>query len=73
MGGDWIPLVGDWNGDGVDGIGLYRNGRWLLRDVAESGSSADYVFMFGAREAGWQLIVGDWNGDDTIGIYKDSG
>lgn len=21
----WIPLTGDWDGDGIDGIGLYKD------------------------------------------------
>jgi hypothetical protein len=30
--GDDVPLVGDWDGDGFDTVGLYRNGAWLLTD-----------------------------------------
>ena len=73
MGTDWQPLIGDWDGDGADGIGLYKDGRWFLRDVAGSGSSADYEFMFGNRGGSWQAVVGDWDGDgaDSIGLYKD--
>jgi CSLREA domain-containing protein len=67
----WTPLVGDWDGDGVDGIGIYRNGLFILRNSSNAGTT-DASFYFGAREAGWQPIVGDWNGDgvDTIGVYK---
>ena len=25
------PVVGDWDGDGVDTLGLFRSGRWFLR------------------------------------------
>ena len=72
LGADWIPLIGDWDGDGNDGIGLYKDGRWYLRELASGGSSADYVFRFGANETGWQPVVGDWDGDgvDGIGLYK---
>lgn len=68
----WTPLIGDWDGDGVDGIGLYREGVWLLRDATAAGT-VDYVFIFGPREPGWQPVIGDWNGDDvdTIGLYRD--
>ena len=26
-----IPAIGDWNGDGVDTTGMYRNGMYYLR------------------------------------------
>ena len=45
------PVVGDWNGDGTDGIGLvrYENNRyrWLLRETATAGS-AQHSFVYGA-------------------------
>src|SRR5690606_3528708 len=67
----WTPVIGDWDGDGVDGIGVYKNGLWLLRNASGSGS-ADSALLFGPAEPGWQPIVGDWNGDgvDGIGVYK---
>jgi hypothetical protein len=67
----WYPLIGDWDGDGVDGIGIYRNGLFLLRDTTDGGVH-DTRFYLGYHEAGWQPIVGDWNGDgvDTVGVYK---
>ncbi len=34
----WAPLVGDWDGDGVDGIGVYRHGTWMLRNATDEGS-----------------------------------
>jgi hypothetical protein len=68
----WQPLVGDWDGDGVDGIGLYRNGEFILRSIV-AGQVQESRFSFGTLESGWQAIVGDWNGDgmDSIGLYKD--
>jgi Leucine-rich repeat (LRR) protein len=70
--GGWIPLVGDWDGDGIDGIGLYKDGMWLLRNSASSGQR-DLAFSFNPLGAGALPIVGDWNGDgvDTIGLYKE--
>jgi hypothetical protein len=45
------PVVGDWNGDGTDGIGLIRHendrNRWLLRETATPGA-AQHSFFFGA-------------------------
>ena len=69
----WTAIIGDWDGDGVDGIGVYKDGTWLLRNATINGS-VDIAFRFGpANEQGWQPIVGDWNGDgtDTVGVYKD--
>lgn len=68
--GDY-PIVGDWNGDGIDTIGIYRNGIFYLRNSNTNGF-ADILVPFGAP--GDQPIVGDWNGDgiDTIGVYRRS-
>jgi len=68
--GDY-PIVGDWNGDGIDTIGIYRNGIFYLRNSNTNGF-ADILVPFGAL--GDQPIVGDWNGDgiDTIGVYRRS-
>ena len=65
------PVVGDWDGDGDDTIGVYRNGSFYLRNSNTVGF-ADMVFLFG--QAGDQPIAGDWDGDgdDTIGIFRPS-
>ena len=70
MGGDY-PVVGDWDGNGTDTIGVYRNGTFLLRNSNTNGF-ADLSFAFG--QPGDQPIAGDWNGDgkDTIGVYRPS-
>ena len=71
-GQQWIPLVGDWNGDGVDTVGLYNpaSSTFFLRN-SNSSAPADMVFVYGPAGAGWIPIVGDWNGDgtDTVGLY----
>jgi V8-like Glu-specific endopeptidase len=66
--GDY-PVAGDWNGDGIDTIGVYRNGTFFLRNSNTNGI-ANLAFSFGA--AGDQPVVGDWNGDgvDTIGVFR---
>jgi hypothetical protein len=68
--GDY-PVVGDWDGDGDDTIGVYRNGSFYLRNSNTLGV-ADMVFPFG--QPGDQPIAGDWDGDgdDTIGVYRPS-
>jgi subtilisin family serine protease len=62
-------FAGDWNGDRIDSIGIYRNGVFYLRNSNTTGP-ADVVFAFGSP--GDQPIAGDWNGDgiDTIGVYR---
>ena len=67
----WIPVVGDWNGDGRDTVGWYRDGRWRL--VNANSSSASVIRVSYGR-TGDLPVVGDWNGDGrtTLGIVRDS-
>ncbi|HKG21962.1 MAG TPA: hypothetical protein VKC34_08675, partial [Blastocatellia bacterium] len=64
-----IPVSGDWNGDGIDSVGVYRNGTFFLRNSNTNGF-ADIVVTFGAP--GDLPVVGDWDGDgvDTVGVYR---
>lgn len=71
-----LPIVGDWNGDGIDTAGLYRPStatfylwdRWTSLDVAKP----DYSFAFGP--ANNLPEAGDWDGDgrDGVGIFEAS-
>lgn len=64
-------VVGDWNGDGIYTVGVYRNGSWYL-DMDGDGkwSDGDVVVQFG--QEGDLPIVGDWTGDgiSKLGIYR---
>jgi hypothetical protein len=60
-----IPVVGDWNGNGVHTIGVVRGNRWLLRNSNAPGG-ADFDFTFG--QSGDIPVVGDWNGDGRTSI-----
>jgi hypothetical protein len=66
-----IPVAGDWNGDGIDTIGVFRSdsANWYLKNDNDGGS-ANLVFKYGVP--GDTPLVGDWDGDgvDTIGIYR---
>lgn len=64
-----VPVAGDWDGNGVDSVGIYRDGTFYLRNSNTAGS-ADVIVSFGA--AGDKPVVGDWdgNGTDTIGVYR---
>ncbi len=62
------PVCGDWDGDGVDGIGVYDvHGNFWLRNTASPGSP-DLLFQFGWGAA--VPVVGRFGGSaDGIGIY----
>ncbi len=64
-------VAGDWNGDGVATIGIFRAGTWYL-DVNGNGrlDDADIVALFG-RE-GDVPVVGDFTGDGVanIGVFR---
>jgi hypothetical protein len=70
--GDY-PIMGDWDGDGVETPGLYRqsDGYVYLRNSNTQGI-ADIRFFFG--NPGDVPIAGDFNGDgfDTVSIYRPS-
>ena len=66
-----IPIVGDWNGDGLDTPGLFRpsNTQFLLSNGFLS--TIDITpFTFGAL--GSRPVTGDWDGDGvtTIGVFN---
>lgn len=70
-----IPVAGDWNGDGIDEIGIYHAGKWLLDangngtwDGAVGGDRL--VKSFGT--SGGLPVVGDWDGTGIvrIGIFR---
>jgi serine-aspartate repeat-containing protein C/D/E len=66
------PVAGDWNGDGVDTIGHFRNGRWRL-DVDGTGRHSRHDVEFRYGQAGDRPVVGDFNRDgvDEIGVFRD--
>lgn len=63
-----IPLAGDWDGNGLDTVGLFRGGTFLLSNGFQ-GVVDIKAFVFG--NAGSKPIAGDWNGDGitTIGVF----
>jgi hypothetical protein len=60
-----IPVIGDWDGDGVHTVGVVRGNRWLLKNSNRAGG-ADLDFTFG--QAGDIPVVGDWDGLGRTGI-----
>jgi hypothetical protein len=68
---DAIPVIGDWNGDGVSNIGIFRDGVWYLdADGDGKWSDGDRRVEFG--RPGDIPVVGDWNGDGRakLGVYR---
>jgi hypothetical protein len=75
-----VPVVGDWDGDGITTIGVYRppfspsnptnEAHWLLRNSNSQGQPDILEFGYGA--SGDLPVVGDWDGDGktTIGVYR---
>ena len=72
----WLPVEGDWNGDGSDTIGMYSRTQktWYLKDANTDGWGDVSTVRFGSTDSSWIPVVGDWNGNgtDTIGIYSRS-
>lgn len=67
-----IPIVGDWQGNGMHSIGLYdiETSIFLIKPKANEDQS-DLLFSFGSNQHASIPLVGDWNGDgkDSIGLY----
>ena len=72
------PIIGDWNGNGTDNIGVHRNvggAGYFIQDYDDNGSwdGEDRYFEFGYGTD--TPIIGDWDdtGDDEIGVHREVG
>ena len=65
-----IPVSGDFNGDGVTDVGVFRNGQWFI-DVNGNGVWDEGDLWAKLGYDGDKPVVGDWDGDgkDDIGIF----
>ncbi len=65
------PFTGDFDGDGLDSVGLHRatTGLVYFRNSHTQGI-ADATFVFG--DPGDRFVAGDWTGDgiDTAGLFR---
>jgi sugar lactone lactonase YvrE len=68
MKGDQV-VVGDWNGDGIDTLGIRRGGKMFLTNLNQT-SVAEHEFFFGVP--GDQAVGGDPDGDgiDNVFLYR---
>lgn len=66
-----IPVVGDWNGDGFDTIGLYDSSSGTFNLWNSNRGDDPFSIKFGPPGKGWLPISGDWDGKrrDTVGLY----
>ena len=67
-------MVGDWDGDGIDEIGLHREstGLFYWRNTLDTGI-ADGTIFFGDR--GDRFVAGDWgivDGIETPTVFRPS-
>jgi hypothetical protein len=61
------PIAGDWNNGPNDGIGVFRDGNWYLRNNPSSGAP-DTSFAYGAP--GYIPVTGRFNpGTTGIGVF----
>ncbi|HKH46428.1 MAG TPA: PQQ-dependent sugar dehydrogenase [Thermoanaerobaculia bacterium] len=69
----WVPLAGDWDGDGRTGVGLWDAGAGLfrLKNTIQQGF-ADLLFAIQPPSSHAVPLAGDWDGDgkDTVGFYE---
>ncbi len=65
---NWIPVVGDWDGDGSESIGVVdpTTATWYLRNEVGHGRPDAGIFQYGLP--GWVPTTGKWGGDSFTGI-----
>ena len=67
-----LPVVGDWDGDGIATVGIYRSstGEFFLRDSNAQGAAVTHYFVLGSP--GDMPMAGDWNNDgvDGVGVFR---
>jgi carbonic anhydrase len=72
---NWIPVVGDWDGDGTETVGVFDpdTATWYLRNSNDPGAPDIEPFAYGL--ASWTPVVGDWDGDGTttVGVVDPNG
>lgn len=69
-----LPIVGDWNNDGIDSPGVYRpsTGQFFLTNSNLANPPVEITVIFGIGED--LPVAGDWNADgfDSVGVFRPS-
>jgi hypothetical protein len=69
----WLPVSGDWDGDGIDSVGLFdpASGRFFLTDQNAAGP-ANRVLRVDHSDSEVLPLAGDWDGDRTTtpAVYR---
>lgn len=67
-----MPIVGDWDGDGDDTVGVVRRVGGVLQWHLSNNNSTPVTFSYG--NATDLPVAGDWNGNgtDSIGVFRPS-
>ena len=67
-----VSVTGDWNGDGIANIGLFRHGVWCLDADGDGAWSANDIYVENFGQPGDLPVTGDWTGDGVtkLGVYR---
>ena len=67
------PIVGDWNLDRHDDVGLFDPRTGWFHMVRLGNTPAPFAFALGAGGGTERPLVGDWNADGrkTVGLYRE--
>lgn len=72
-GTELLPLMGDWDGDGIDTAGVFnqQDGIFHLKQENSAEAPVAVTLATGFGGAGWRPLAGDWNGDgrDQPGLF----
>ena len=72
-----LPLTGDWNGDGIDTIGIYRpstNTFYLANDLDHPVGDIEAKVQIKGDTTNLVPLAGDWDGNGTVtpALYRPS-
>ncbi|MEK6234617.1 MAG: carboxypeptidase regulatory-like domain-containing protein, partial [Planctomycetales bacterium] len=67
---DGVPVTGDFDGDGVTDVGVFRDGEWFV-DLNGNGRWDEGDLWVRLGRPGDQPVTGDWNGDGKtdLGVF----